>query len=695
MQKYFAVLISDQISKDGTSFSVSALEDMVWLTALYGVPSNISHDMHRSIGWTYSKGLFFDYHKTLVIGHSLIGETNKDFEQIKLAKQNYINNLMHKSFEPFREDFISELGKLMSEKNNFFFNNLALYKKPQILFEAFPKIKDAILNDRDKLISIEILLDSFDYLGHGVFKDKSSNLAILAHPFFRKSLSHYNNFHHLFLDELVNLHKTEDVSTKINLDLDYIGFAPSFNKTFEYEYWWGPQYNDNISDIALGLCVYKSDENERFYYNLDRTEFFWKSGGKLHEFELEEIKEEEAPTLEDTYACRYIHSIYDKEKKMFDHFDGAIRGYSTELMLERISSKLTEFGRRSDYTKLFRVDKNLSLAKWKYLITTYMQGNPQIYEYFNLPKPNNKLEQINNQDKSVKEKYIPYSINKNDGIRMFVSYHPKLDHKDKERYVSITDSINWGDTSFNTIELFTVEIKKALNRLGQDLELPSDCKFISPEDYYINIPCIYHSSNNTQESINYTIEAIQLITDSLVKKSDKEILSFTLAWDIEDKEIRISIMGHVSDISNWLKQTNTIPVKREKLKEWLNKQQVYFQKNGKDSQTPTLEKIIQDDGVLYLKRRSISRDVDFEMLQNSDTKFKIQFSEDQDDLKKALEDKEILISPAMIIEEISCSKTQKNYIESPYSIVLDDDVTQNVDKFELLAFHWTDKSRYF
>lgn len=696
MQKRLAILISDQIAKDGTSFSISALEDMVWLTVLLGVPSNISHDIHRSIGWTYSKGLFFDYKKTLVIGYSLIGETKNDYKQIELAKQNYINNYILKSYEPFQEDFISELDKLLDEgKGKFFFNNIALYNKSNILFEAFPKIKDAILKDRDNLISIEKLLDDFEYLGQGVFKDKASKLAILAHPYFRKSLSHFNNFHHLFLDELVTLHEKEDVDTKINLDYDFIGYSPSFKKTFEYEYWWGPKYNDNISDIALGLCVYKANETERLFYQIDRTEFFWKSGGNLHEFELEELKEEEAPTLEDTYACRYIHSLYDKEKEIFNHFDGAIRGYSPELMYERIDSKLTEFGRKSDYTKLFRVDKNLSLSKWKSLITAYMQGNPQIYEYFNLKKPNNTLEQTDKVKKSAKEKYVPYSINKDDGIRMFVSYHSKSDHKDKERYVSIPDILTWDNTSSNAVELFTIEVKKALNRLDTDLELPSNCKFISAEDYYINIPCIYHSSNKSQELLDDTIEALRMITNSLVKKRNKEILSFTLAWDIEDKEIRVSIMGHVSSLSNWLKQTTTIPVKRKELKNWLGKQQLFFQNNGKESNTPLLDKVVQDDGVLYIKRRPINKDVDFKITQTPHTHFDISFNKNQNDLKEALENQEIVISPAMIIEKMSCSKTQKSYFKSPYSIVLDDDVCQNVESFKILSFHWTDKSRYF
>jgi hypothetical protein len=45
---------------------------------------------------------------------------------------------------------------------------------------------------------------------------------------------------------------------------------------------------------------------------------------------------------------------------------------------------MTEFGRRSNYTKLFRIDGKLTLSDWKSLTTNYLQGNPLIYEYFGI-----------------------------------------------------------------------------------------------------------------------------------------------------------------------------------------------------------------------------------------------------------------------------------------------------------------------
>ena len=59
---------------------------------------------------------------------------------------------------------------------------------------------------------------------------------------------------------------------------------------------------------------------------------------------------------------------------------------------------MTDFGRRSDYTKIFRIDGDLKLSDWKSLVTNYMQDNPLIYEYFDAEKP---IPQLNQKPKNV------------------------------------------------------------------------------------------------------------------------------------------------------------------------------------------------------------------------------------------------------------------------------------------------------
>ncbi len=38
--------------------------------------------------------------------------------------------------------------------------------------------------------------------------------------------------------------------------------------------------------------------------------------------EIEELTEIEHPNIEQSFGCRYIHSLYDKDNESFNHIDG-------------------------------------------------------------------------------------------------------------------------------------------------------------------------------------------------------------------------------------------------------------------------------------------------------------------------------------------------------------------------------------
>jgi len=694
MKKNFSIFCSDQVSKDGKSFSISALEDSIWQASVYGIPSNLSHDIHRPVGWSYAKGLYFEPSKVLVIGYFLIAIDENDIAKIDVARKAFFTNLLNREIDPYAEKFKLALNDLYLEKDcNWFYSGMVLYGYNDIVYKAFPSLAEHIANDKDGLVNLEYLLNEFDYLSQGAFKKKGSHLGIIVHPYFRKSLSIYNNFHWIFLDELISLNGHSVVNIKIKIEPNYIGFAPSFIPSHEFEYWWGPKYNDDITKIHNGLTQYGSEEFEKLYYNIDRTEFVWKSENNLYTLELEEVKNQPAPTLTDTYACRYVHSIFNKNKNGFDHFDGAIRAYSTELMSERVDKKITEMGRRSDYTKLFRIDGNLPLRSWKSLVTNYLQGNPQIYEYFGLPKPGVQTV-LESESLTPFEKYLPYSINKDDGVRLYVSYTVRVENQPHERFVSSYDEVALENGTNKAIEYFTIELKKALNRIGTDLVLPTDCLFLIPEDYYCNIPCVFHSDTNTQTLLNDSIKGIKLLFERLIETSKKEVLSISLAWNMEDKKVCMSVIGHVVDLSLWFNSFEQIPITRAQFKEWLTKQSFFIKANGKITPCPVLSEIIYDDGILYMKRRLVQHDAVLTFPDNLDPmKCKLDFNEDKDDLATTVKNGQLFIAPTMILKKMVCEKTGLDYSDSPYSVVLDNDITQKLIDCTIISFHWTDKPR--
>lgn len=689
------VFLSDGISRDGFQFAIPALEDAIWQGSFSGTPTNITHDVHRTAGWSFTKGLFFDPQKVLVVGCTWIADNETDYEIISKAKSQFFANHINKQIEPHYDQFVEILKekKLYDDADSrWFYNSIVLYGYSDIALKAFPDIFERC--DKDGLIELDFFLDKFEHLAQGVFRKKGSDLAVVLHPYFRKATSIFNNFNWAFIEELLSLKTKKDIKIKIKVDSDFLGYAPSFITSMEFEYWWGPKYNDDISSMPVGLTTYGSDEFEKLYYNILKTEFVWKEDNGIHTFEMEEVKNEPAPTLGDIYTCRYIHSIYDEIKKNFMHFDGAIRAYDTDLMIERLDKKMTEMGRQSEYTKLFRIDGNLPLSNWKSLVTKYFQGNPQIYEYFGLPKPINEMEIQNEPEKTAFEKYLPYRINKYDGIRLYVSYHEKNQVQSKDRYISSYDELTLEDGKHNAIEYFTIEVIKAIHRVGEQFDSPKDCIYILPEDYYCNIPTICHGVINTQQCVNGTIDGIRLLVRQLVENDSHEILSLSLSWNMDEKEVLISFVGHIYDIDKWLNSFDIIPVNRPEFKSWLVTQSKYIKENGKECSCPVMTEIVMDDGMLYFKRRLIQKDVkDLSFPDRSNLNvYQIDFDDNKEDLAELLNTQQLFMVPSMKVNEMICTKTGVNYIDSPYSVIFNE-TKQDMKDCEMLCFYWTDKPR--
>lgn len=697
MQKSFSVLNSDRINKYGYLIPISVMEDIMWMKATEGVPMHISHDMHRLIGGMIPFALYFEPKLVRSLGLTLLPETDEESDQILNLKR-YSHN------KHIREDIAKNDGELFKilegvlSKNHKYISagTLAVFDE-NIVKKYFPKLVKLKEKDKAGLINIKDLEKDFTYKYHGVFIHNELPLCIYFHSYFRKSLSRHNNFHHLFLDEFMTHKNNDKVTLKIAVDWDMIGYAPDFLQTLEFEYWFGPKYDDDISKINPGLTKHMCNDFEKEYYQISSTEFYWKDNKNLKEFELEELKENNVPTLEDFFGCRYVHSIYDSNKDTFVHFDGAIRGYTSELYFDRIDKNMTEFGRRSDYKKLFRIDGALDLKDWKNLTTKYMQGNPLIYEYFDIDKPESQYEK-GKVEKTLIEELVPHSIDEKDGIRLLVSYHNKNENFINQTHsVSIYDIISIDNESHLILEGNVIEIKKALQRLGRNLFIKDDILLGIIKDEYWNIPCIFHNNVNTSENIKITLLALKSVFSKMIERDLNSVISFTLSWNIEDKEVRISSYGHLRNLYKWLLGFEHIPVDRTNFKKWLEDQREYLNSNfdthpiGK----PLIKNIAQFDGVLYIKRKMISHEFEPTLIEKEDSLI-CQFKIPNNDSEKYSAIIDGVINPVMsyIIDKNICSKTGLDYRDSPYSKILDDDVHTIVEKISGLNFYWSDKLIY-
>lgn len=688
------IYCTDGIARNNTRMSISALDDMIWMGSDGGRPTNISHDIHRFVGWSVVNGLYMSHELSYVVGNTYIPEGKDEKKELEERRLAFFYKYMGEAIQKYGKAFIEELSKqelyCAHGQGRWFYNGIVLYGYVDILYNAFPKLKEHI--DDDGLILLEYLLEDFDYCGQGVFKSKYNQLSIVLHSNFRRSYSIYNNFNFGFLDKLFEVYNNGNHSVKVRLEANLIGFAPSWKQSHEYEYWYGPKYNDEIESIPAGLTRYESDEIDKIYTNIKSTEFIWqkKDDGKQYQFEMEEVVDAEAPTLgKDTYGCRYLHALYNFEDKEFNHFDGAIRCYDIEKIVERIDTPMNKMGHQAEYTKFFRIDGHISLDLWKSLITQYLCSNHSVYEYFGIPRPFPKQEQEKPKGKTLQD-YVPYQIDKGDGIRLFVSYHNIKQYEVKRCFCNY-DSIEIGEHLYDSIDFATLEVAKALWKVGAEIDMPADAKAILVKDSFHNIPQIFHSNPDCQKDVNETLEGIRLLINQHEENGDDEVYSFSLGWNMDGRSVSVSIMGHVTDIHCWFKSFGVIPTKHDDFKHWLEQQNDYIHKNGKDSPSPLKANHIKDDGILYFQHRHVLKDVNMSDLKmDSQIGMTAKIETEDEVLGELLNNGKIYFAPLFVISDAKDERTMESYFKSQYSGIFHE-TRYILDHAQLVGFVWTTK----
>jgi hypothetical protein len=684
---------SDAINRKLYRFTVGALEDGIYNNALVGIPALLGHDGLRPIGWNYPFGLFLEPKLSRLVGIYQLAETGTEQAMITKAYKAALVRRYREECEPHREELDNYLKEHISPSGRYMGLGCAAYCDPGILSKVYPKLESKL--DKDGLIYLTDLLSEFEYLGQGIFKDKNRNLAIFCHSSFRRNLSHINNFHFDFIEKFMSLHKQPDVTLRVALDRDVIGLASSFHRREELDYWWGPQYSDEIANIPLGVTHFECDENQKFYSGISGSQFWWKQDDNLKTFEAEELRDEPTGGQKTKhYGCRYVHSIYDVIKNEFVHFDGAIRTYPGDDMIERIGKKINESGKNTIYTKLFRIDGRLKLSDWKALVTLYYQGNPLIYEYFGVKQEHENLFKSKKDtiEKSILEKYVPYSIDAHSGVRLFLSYHTPSKVTSKfDRIIINPDTLTTGDKKRQAVEFMALEVKKALNRIGEELTIPSKIVFINTFDRYINFPTILHSNIDTTEKLQGTVHAFKNLFNAFKKKDST--VSMTLAWPLNDREVRLSIYGKLPNVLVWLNENGNIPTEYAEFRKWVEAQNIWLSKNYEPRiDKPALGELVNGDGVIFCRRVVIDESwVEFKENELGQLTCTLMIPEGFDEVLNALNDGTINPAAYYVVKKARCSKTGGSYFTSKTSRILDNDVAAIIEKVSRPTPFWTDQ----
>jgi hypothetical protein len=269
------------------------------------------------------------------------------------------------------------LDHIVTQSNKIYRNieeiiNLNL--KTSRIFEIYPELIHKI--DKDGLICID---DDFEIVVGGIFY---KNHFLYFHQFLRRE--YFSNPNYDFISLLAEIHKLKSLSIRIAIDFSRIIEKKDFREYSERDTWYGVNFKEENLDsnqcIEATVLSRNIGSIFRTINNIERTEFFWKIKGAVKSSEIEELRSLSSK-IQGFILNRYCHSERDIKRKIFQHFDGAIKIYREDeypIRLDKVGKKM----KSNIKIKLFRVDGSLATQDWIMLLTSFFKSNEMIIEYF-------------------------------------------------------------------------------------------------------------------------------------------------------------------------------------------------------------------------------------------------------------------------------------------------------------------------
>lgn len=558
MEIYSGVAFTDGVTRNNQCIPFKTLLNTYEKSLNCGTPCNIGHDNTKLFGWNYFRGIYIEPGKAYCVTDVHVPENESDRSKINRQMFAYRNQL----YVDNHKDEIAKLRKLLGTKLSAkatiaLVNGVAFHDK-DILFRVFPQFKPDDSKNTKALTDLKDLPDSSKYIP-GIFR--IGDYIIYAHTYFRRNCSIKNSLNVDFLMRLQELRDNKELSVKIKLDSDLVGLARTETAEMEAQYWWGPKYNDDLTKIPKGVTRHKNENYNNGYSDVDFTEFGWYEQDDNKTFECEEV-EVRRPNIftcnENYYGCRYVHSFLSSKTGLPVHLDGAIRAYTEEQVLNRMDTVLDKAGRNTYYTKLWRIDGDIPVARWKELITHYFRDNILVGEFFGATDKYLTEREFDKQIDSTEETETHTSnhLRKGDGLRIFYSKWPIPDKDDEQNSIGNADIkvktsevINYGGKIRHVIDKEIISVINELLRrkLIIDYSYPLDtcCRIVHGK--FVNMFPGFICKD--AETVDKVINVIRMLCTSWAHQGDNRLISFSISIDAKKYRRQCAFAGHIQDFN--------------------------------------------------------------------------------------------------------------------------------------------------
>lgn len=117
--------------------------------------------------------------------------------------------------------------------------NAVCFEDKDIVLRAIPELAEQIVDGMISLRDLKSFVPGAYEFGEYV---------VFAHRLFRRSGSLLNWINRDFITRFVNIAE-ENLDIKIALDMDVIALKDSVQDESEYEYWWGPKFDNDLRHL--------------------------------------------------------------------------------------------------------------------------------------------------------------------------------------------------------------------------------------------------------------------------------------------------------------------------------------------------------------------------------------------------------------------------------------------------------------
>lgn len=673
------IAMTDGLNRKNHYISLNAILNAYENAWKYGTPSNLNHDSTKFVGWTFVNGIYMEPGKAYVINEMQIPENSTEHKNLIRRNMDYLYRKYYLERKDKYDELKELLGNKLSDKSRPALINCVAYEDQGIVYKIFPEMR----TDMHKgLINLKQLTPILP----GVYK--KDKYLIFAHRFFRRNCSMLNSLNDEFLQRLQNL-ATTNLNVQIAIDPDLIGLLGTEMCELEYQYWWGPKFNEDLSMIPLGVTKHENEGYDNVFSNLCFTEFGWYMQDDRQTFECEEVidKANIQNGESEYYGCRFVHSMLNPLTQLPNHLDGAIRAYTDEQIIERLEKSIDKSERDSWYTKLWRIDSDMSVSLWKELITHYYRDNRLIGEYF--CGQDDQFQNILLEDKSENEivpleKYVPVNMSKGDGIRFYFRYLPKISvSKDYDVVIRSNEFLIYNQTKIKVMETETVTVLKLLKRYGIKVRFPVTSR-IAHEDMILNFPVFVCANYEVASKVQQAMYDFCVVWN---EQNDDRLISYTIIVNENDEAIELSFAGHVDDIVNVFNDGEKRFPDKQNLYKWIENLYIKNNKNRIANQYPRVNDILIDGTLRY--RRQIVPAKYLHNIELENNNVMVKFVEKKEIVTEITENK-IGIAPIYLIEKTRCTKCGGEY-SSCNCIKFIDECSEEITKFNFLGATWTNR----